>query len=284
MHDITTSVEIFKMQSLTWCLVLAGCLAFAHAHTYHMGACPIVEPMQGFQMSRFLGLWYVIQKTSTGSKCITYNYTRGEEPGEYVITQDSDHLILGLTPLKHEYHYTGQLTVPEPSTPGRMEVRFPLNVAGSASHVIFLTDYDTYAGIFTCQKLGFAHRQSATILSRTRTLDQFEVDKIRQRLSLSGVDPYDLSIISQSGCPQGNNTLDINIDPNTFTSENFGNVVRKAGEKIGDGVQWIAQTGSQVYHKIAGTEETKTESTAAPNGRVLNNGERMETNEVEWIP
>lgn len=235
-------------------------------------------------MSRFLGLWYVIQKTSTGSKCITYNYTRGEEPGEYVITQDSDHLILGLTPLKHEYHYTGQLTVPEPSTPGRMEVRFPLNVAGSASHVIFLTDYDTYAGIFTCQKLGFAHRQSATILSRTRTLDQFEVDKIRQRLSLSGVDPYDLSIISQSGCPQGNNTLDINIDPNTFTSENFGNVVRKAGEKIGDGVQWIAQTGSQVYHKIAGTEETKTESTAAPNGRVLNNGERMETNEVEWIP
>ena len=40
------------MQSLTWCLLLAGCLAFAQAHTYHMGTCPIVEPMQGFQMGR----------------------------------------------------------------------------------------------------------------------------------------------------------------------------------------------------------------------------------------
>ncbi|XP_011637689.1 apolipoprotein D-like [Pogonomyrmex barbatus] len=270
------------------CLVLAGCLAFAQAHTYHMGPCPIVEPMQGFQMSKFLGLWYVIQKTSTGSKCITYNYTRGEEPGEYVITQDSDHLILGLTPLKHEYHYTGQLSVPEPSTPGRMEVRFPLNVAGSASHVVFTTDYDNYAGIFTCQKLAFAHRQSATILSRTRTLDQVQVDKIRQRLGQYGVDPFELSIIVQTGCPQANeDNLDINIDPNTFTSENLGNVVRKAGEKIGDGVQWIAQTGSQVYHKLTGTEESQTSSTTERNNRVTNaknNSERLETNEVEWIP
>ncbi|XP_029668192.1 apolipoprotein D-like [Formica exsecta] len=276
------------MQSLAWFLVLAGCLAFTQAHTYHMGACPIVEPMQGFQMNRFLGLWYVIQKTSTGSKCITYNYTRGEEPGEYVITQDSDHLILGLTPLKHEYHYTGELTVPEPSTPGRMEVRFPLNVAGSASHVVFMTDYDTYAGIFTCQKLAFAHRQSATILSRTRMLDQPQVEKIRQRLSQFGVDPFDLSIISQSGCPHGNNTVDINIDPNTFTSENLGNVVRKAGEKIGDGVQWVSQTGSQVYHKLTGTEEDHaTSSTTERNGRVttnIRNDGRLETNDVEWIP
>ncbi|CAL1674436.1 unnamed protein product [Lasius platythorax] len=274
------------MQSLTWFLALAGCLAFAQAHTYHMGACPVVEPMQGFQMNRFLGLWYVIQKTSTGSKCITYNYTRGEEPGEYVITQDSDHLILGLTPLKHEYHYTGELTVPEPSTPGRMEVRFPLNVAGSASHVVFMTDYDTYAGIFTCQKLAFAHRQSATILSRIRTLDQQQVDKIRQRLSQFGVDPFDLSIVSQSGCSQGNNSVDINIDPNTFTSENLGNVVRKAGEKIGDGVQWVSQTGSKVYHKIAGTEEDHTTSSTDRNSRVTNgkNDGRLETNDVEWIP
>ncbi|XP_020287259.1 apolipoprotein D-like [Pseudomyrmex gracilis] len=276
------------MKSLTWCLIVAGCLALAQAHTYHMGACPIVEPMQGFQMNRFLGLWYVVQKTSTGSKCITYNYTRGEEPGEYVITQDSDHLILGLTPLKHEYHYTGELSVPEPSTPGRMTVRFPLSVAGSASHVVFMTDYDTYAGIFTCQKLAFAHRQSATILSRTRTLDQSQVDKIRQRLSQYGVDPYDLSIVSQSGCPTGNNTVDINIDPNTFTAENFGNAVRKAGEKIGDGVQWVANAGSQVYHKIAGSEENRSSSTTEQSGRVTTNDRnsagKIETNDVEWIP
>jgi len=40
------------MQFLTWCLALAGCFAFVHTHSYHMGACPIVEPMQGFQINR----------------------------------------------------------------------------------------------------------------------------------------------------------------------------------------------------------------------------------------
>lgn len=148
-----------------------------------------------------------------------------------------------------------------------------------------MTDYDTYAGIFTCQKLAFAHRQSATILSRTRTLDQIEVDKIRQRLGQYGVDPFELSIISQSGCPQGNNTLDINVDPDTFTSENFGNVVRKAGEKINEGVQWLSKAGSNVYHKITGTEETATTTERGNRATITNNnGERLETNEVEWIP
>lgn len=163
-----------------------------------------------------------------------------------------------------------------------------LGVAGGASHVVFMTDYDTYAGIFTCQKLAFAHRQSATILSRTRTLDQMQVDKIRQRLGLFGVDPFDLSIVVQSGCSQGNNTVDINIDPNTFTAENFNNAVRKTGEKISDGIQWISQAGSQVYHKLSGTEGSNENSSTERSSRVTtdnrNSGGRVDTNDVEWIP
>ena len=50
-----------------------------------------------------LGVWYVIQKTSTASHCITYNFTRTDEPGTYQLEQLSQHFILGLTPLKHDY-------------------------------------------------------------------------------------------------------------------------------------------------------------------------------------
>ena len=53
-----------------------------------------------------------------------------------------------------------------------------LGVAGSAAYTVFATDYDNYAGIFTCQKLTFAHRQSATILSRRRDLDKIYLDKV----------------------------------------------------------------------------------------------------------
>lgn len=41
-----------------------------------------------------------------------------------------------------------------------------------------MTDYETFAGIFTCQRLAFAHRQSATLLSRTKDLDKMFVDKV----------------------------------------------------------------------------------------------------------
>lgn len=148
--------------------------------------------------------------------------------------------------------------------------------------MVFTTDYENYAGIFTCQKLAFAHRQSATILSRHRELDKSYVDKIRQKLTNFGIDPFDLSIVAQTGCPRGNNTLDINVDPNTFSAENIGNVVRKAGEKLGDGVQWVANAGSKVYHKIAGSEEKSTTKPEENTRAAITKD--FDTNEVEWIP
>lgn len=60
--------------------------------------------------------------------------------------------------------------------------------------------------------------------------------QMRTKLSSFGVDPYDLSIISQSGCPKhpnGTEGVNISIDPNTFSAHNFGEAVRKTGGVIG---------------------------------------------------
>lgn len=154
-----------------------------------------------------------------------------------------------------------------------------LGIAGSASHVVFATDYKTYAGIFTCQGLKIAHRQSATILSRNKELDQSIIDDLRSKLSKFGVDPFELSIVPQTGCQNGDDPVNIDINPGTFSAENFGKLFKKAGEKIGDGVEWVASAGSKVYHKITGKEETNKSSTNKPIPR-----EKIETNEVEWIP
>jgi hypothetical protein len=69
----------------------------------------------------------VIQKTSTGSKCLIDTFAKTNETGKYVIQQVSEHLILGLTSLNHEYTYEGIITVPDSSDPARMVVRFPLS-------------------------------------------------------------------------------------------------------------------------------------------------------------
>uniref|UniRef100_A0A182SV90 Lipocln_cytosolic_FA-bd_dom domain-containing protein n=2 Tax=Neocellia TaxID=44535 RepID=A0A182SV90_9DIPT len=100
-----------------------------------------------------------------------------DTPDEYFIEQISQKAPLSIAPIKHEYSYTGKLTVTDRDVPARMTVRFPLSVAGSAKFVVFMTDYDTYAGVFSCQKIPFGHRQSATLLSRTRDLDKIYVDK-----------------------------------------------------------------------------------------------------------
>lgn len=44
-----------------------------------------------------------------------------------MIQQNSQHFALGLTPLKHEYHYEGELHVPDPSIPAKMRIKFPLS-------------------------------------------------------------------------------------------------------------------------------------------------------------
>ncbi|XP_073948491.1 apolipoprotein D-like [Choristoneura fumiferana] len=234
-------------------VVLAVCGSVV-SHTMHLGKCPVVEPMPGFEMKQLLGVWYVIQKTSTGSSCITYNFTATEEPGTYELEQVSQHLILGLTPLKHDYRYTGVLTVPDPSVPARMKVRFPLNVAGSASYIVLATDYTTYAAIFTCQSILFGHRRSATILSRTKELDKMYLDKLRTKLSSHGINPFDLSIISQKECPKHENGqtegVNINIEPDTFSSHNIGEAVRKTGGALADGVEYVIEAGKKVYNKV----------------------------------
>lgn len=58
-----------------------------------------------------------------------------------------------------------------------------LDPAGDSDFTIFMTDYETFGGIFTCQKLGFAHRQSATLLSRSKELDKIYVDKVSLNVS-----------------------------------------------------------------------------------------------------
>jgi len=237
--------------------LFALCFGFALSHTYHSGQCPSVEPQSGFEMSKFLGVWYAVQKTSTASTCLVYNITRGDEPGEYKIHQTSQHLILGLTPLKHNYSYTGDITVPDNDIPAKMRVKFPLNIAGSSSFTVFMSDYNTYGGIFSCQKLGPFHRRSATLLSRTKDLDKIYVDKLRSRLASFLVDPFDLSIVNQTGCPGPESAgININIDDETFSAHNVANVFRKAGEKIGDGVEYTISTGKKLYNKVSDKDST----------------------------
>jgi len=265
------------MNSKAWIFVaLFAFCELAAGHKYKSGECPQVEPMQGFDMRKFLGVWFAIQKTSTASECVVYNISQ-VEPGQYLIQQLSQDYLIGLAPVLHRYSYTGELDVKDVDVPAKLIAKFPLNVLpGDAIFKVFMTDYENYAGIFTCQKLPVSHRQSATILSRSKDMDKAYVDKIRTRLNSYGVDAFDLSIINQSNCPSLSRETKINIDirPETFSSENIGKWVRKAGEKIGDGVEWTVDKAKMIYRKVSGSYDERKE-----NANKLTEGEKP-----VWMP
>lgn len=47
------------MKAIITIILAASFLAITNAHTYHMGECPVVEPMHGFQMSKVRTFNYI---------------------------------------------------------------------------------------------------------------------------------------------------------------------------------------------------------------------------------
>jgi len=218
------------------CLFVVVAIPSALCHTMGLGSCPVMDPMPNFDINKFMGQWYVIEKFSTASSCMTYNFSRGDD-GKLRIAQSRQHFLLDSIGVDHKYLYTGVLTVPDENVPAKMRVKFPLNVAGEANFVVFMTDYNSYAGIFSCQRILFGHVKSASIISRTPQLDQEIVMKIRNRLERSGIDPHDLSIVDQNSCiSRSDANFHVNIDDKTFSAPNIAGAVRKASSAIGEGL------------------------------------------------
>lgn len=219
--------------------VLAVIQGFS-CHVYRLGACPTVDPFPEFDVSKFLGRWFVIQKFSTASSCWTYDFLKNDTDNSFRIEQSREQFLLDTLGYDHTYKYIGTLDLPDPERPGALRVRFPMSVAGKADYIIFSTDYENYAGIYSCQPLLFGHRRTASILSRKPTLDQVFINKVRSKLDSFSVDPHDFSIISQKNCAHSNRT--ISVDPDTFSAPSIGNAVKTVGDAIGNGVKVVADS------------------------------------------
>lgn len=108
--------------------------------------------------------------------------------------------------------------------------------------------------------------------------------QIRNRLRDYGVDPYDLSIIEHSCNPPDEDTLDININPTTFTAGSVAGVVRKAGEKLGDGIEAAADGASSLYNRFHGSSSSSNSNANVRRDREeVTNDSHNPRNDAEWL-
>lgn len=71
---------------------------------------------------------------------------------------------------------------------------------GDQDYQMMMTDYDSFAAVWSCKRILFGHRQSAQIMSRKPQLDNHVVQKIRKRFESFGIDEHEFSIVDHSSC------------------------------------------------------------------------------------
>jgi len=282
---------------LSMMAVLMLHIAPSSSHTMGLGSCPRVSPIKDFDMDKFMGEWYVIQKFATSSSCMKYNFTRGSDEKLRLI-QTKQHFVLDKIGVDHIYTYTGVLNIPDQDNAARMRVKFPLNLAGDAEFLVYMTDYENYAGIFTCQKILFGHTKSATILSRKPTLDKAVVNQLRQRLEEEGVDPSDFSEVDQAKCiTKDDANFNVKIDDKTFSGGSVAGVVKKIGgaiksgideasDAVGSGIAQAANITTGIINSLDKNKDDIMQSSPAPDKKLndLLDNAKPQDNDAEWLP
>lgn len=108
-----------------------------------------------------------------------------------------------------------------------------------------------------------------------------------------------MSIISQKNCPKninGTQGVNIDIDDDTFSAHSIAGVVKKAGEKIGDGIEYVAGGAKKVYNRYAKDGEEAADDAKKVYNRYSKDGQeaiedakekarRMSAHpDAEWLP
>ncbi|ROT83408.1 apolipoprotein D [Penaeus vannamei] len=178
-------------------VTLAAVTAPSLGHEILWGSCPSVKPVADFDMERFSGLWYVIEKFDNDERCVTWNISKGSDSNTWVLLERKATGFLSTVGLDQDDLHTATITL-DPGRPGVMSISWRLNIVGSYRMTVHSTDYDHFAGAFECQQVAFFQRQQATVLSRKPNL---QID-LRQ---MARLDRKDIRVeyyrpVSHGGC------------------------------------------------------------------------------------
>ncbi|XP_069053835.1 apolipoprotein D-like [Lepisosteus oculatus] len=185
----------------------------ANGQTFHTGKCPKPPVQRNFDLSKYLGRWYEIEKLPAifeKGKCNQAPYTLESNKQVQVLNQEilpdgKPSEIVGMAELKNAAntailemttHACGRSSPPE-----ILEVSF-FGGEGLSPYWVLSTDCDSYSLVYSCADvLGVFHVDFAWILSRSRTLPAETIHRLKLLLSSNGIDTARTTMTDQTDCP-----------------------------------------------------------------------------------
>lgn len=183
--------------------------------------------MHNFDIQRYLGLWYEVQKYpfifTIGGKCITSNYELNADQTVQIfnrqIKKGQEDTIKGKARIIQPG--VGILGVSFPNIPCeflaiqkifKLISSFVL-VQREANYNVLYTDYDELAVVYSCSSFfGFVNAKVVWILSRTRFPSQYVIEKAHSILEENGLSTTFLSSTDNSKCPDDESILFNTVD------------------------------------------------------------------------
>ncbi|XP_053161609.1 apolipoprotein D isoform X2 [Hemicordylus capensis] len=169
----------------------------AQAQSFHMGKCPDPPVQEVFDVTKYLGSWYEIEKLPASfekGSCVQANYSRKENGKIHVSNKEllSDHT---------ENKIEGEAFQADPGEPAKLHVKFNW-LMPAAPYWVISTDYDNYSLVYSCTPfLWLFHVDYAWIMSRTRQLHPETVEHLKSILQSYGVDTARMRPTDQMDCP-----------------------------------------------------------------------------------
>ncbi|CAN9506064.1 unnamed protein product [Ophioblennius macclurei] len=177
-------------------LMLLLTTSAAQAQTFHLGKCPKPPVQEEFNVEKYMGTWYELEKLPAvfeKGKCNQATYSLLSDGTVKVHNQEilSDGKINSIE---------GVAKVKDSAQPAILAVSFFKN-SPDAPYWVLSTDYQSNALVYSCvDYLGIFHVDFAWILARARVLPEVVLGSLREKLTAAGVNLNRLTVSNQTGC------------------------------------------------------------------------------------
>ncbi|KAK1162653.1 apolipoprotein Db [Acipenser oxyrinchus oxyrinchus] len=185
------------MQEMLMLLLSLIALSAVNGQTFHFGSCPKPPVQNNFELSKYLGTWYEIEKLPAcfeKGNCVQATYSLNEDATIKVLNQE-------VLPNGKTHSIEGTAVSRNLEEPAKLGVSFSFFQPYSPYWVLS-TDYESHSLVYSCSNvLGIFYVDFAWILARTRTLPAENVTQLRDVFTSFNIDITKMTQTDQTNCP-----------------------------------------------------------------------------------